>query len=147
MAAFSAGSSSRFDDSESEEQTIRIAKYLLPSEKINADIAISQNLRSINKNFPKLREFVGRHNNIKVCALQETWSSKFQYKLDGFQPLVERRRPAGRTGGGENTNENSLCNSSHLVFRHFKSISANTYFDNNVQKYLFCLGPVLLFNF
>ena len=100
MAASSAGSSSRFDDSESEEQTIRIAKYLLPSEKINADIAISQNMRSINKNFPKLKEFVGRHNNIKVCALQETWSSKFQYKLDGFQPLVERRRPAGRTGGG-----------------------------------------------
>ena len=85
MAATLVGSSSgRFDDADTEEQNDRLAKYLLPSQQISADIAISQNMRSINKNFKHLKEFVGRHRNIRVCALQETWSSKVQYKLDGF---------------------------------------------------------------
>ena len=100
MAATLVGSSSgRFDDAGTEEQNDRLAKYLLPSQQISADIAISQNLRSINKNFKHLKEFVGRHRNIRVCALQETWSSKVQYKLDGFQPLIERKR-VNKAGGG-----------------------------------------------
>ena len=98
-ASFVGSSSGRFDDAGTDEQNDRLAKYLLPGQQINTDIAISQNMRSINKNFQHLKEFVGRHSNIKVCALQETWSSKVQYKIDGFQPLLERRR-VKKAGGG-----------------------------------------------
>ena len=78
---------------------MKVAKYLLPHETIRTDILISQNLRSINRNFPKFKEFVNRHKNIRICALQETWSSKFQHKIDGFQPLIERQRTTRRGGG------------------------------------------------
>ena len=108
MAAFTVGSSGRFQDSETEEQTTKVAKYLLPHETIDADIMVSQNLRSINRNFPKLKEFVSRHNNIKICALQETWSAKVQYKLEGFQPLIERQRLHRRGGGVGFYLENSV---------------------------------------
>lgn len=99
MEAHEAGSG-RFCDSEAEEQNIKVAKYLLPHETINADILISQNMRSLDRNFPKLKEFVGRHNNIKICALQEIWSPKCPTtKIPGFQPLIERTR-VNQTGGG-----------------------------------------------
>ena len=99
MAGTAAGGG-RFDDGGTEEQDIKIAKYLEPGETVNAEILISTNVRSLNQNFDKLAEFVNRHNgNIKICALQEIWSVQSAPKLPGFAKLIDRQRPNRRGGG------------------------------------------------
>ena len=98
MSDFVAGGA-RFDDGGEPEQELKIAKYLEPGEGIDADICLSQNIRSLMGNFPKLEQFVFRHPNIKAIALQEVWAPDFPPKLQGFQKFISRTR-SKRKGGG-----------------------------------------------
>ena len=78
---------------------IRLAKYILPSGAIGADICISQNMRSLTKNFGKLEDFVARHNNIPIIALQEIWTPILPPQLKGYSNLIDRQRTI-KGGGG-----------------------------------------------
>ena len=89
----------RFVDGGAGEQEVKLANYLRPREVIDADLCISQNIRSVNANFGKLEDFILRHHNIKICALQEVWTIDIPVKLAGFHPLISKQR-AGKRGGG-----------------------------------------------
>ena len=93
-----AGGGGYFRDDGVEEQEIRLAKYILPSGAIGADICISQNMRSLTKNFGKLEDYVARHNNIPIIALQEIWTPILPPQLRGYSKLIGRQR--SKKGGG-----------------------------------------------
>ena len=94
-----AGGGGFFCDDGVEEQEIRLAKYLLPSGVIGADICISQNMRSLTKNFGKLEDFIARHGNIPIVALQEIWTPLLPPQLKGYSKLIDRQRKL-KGGGG-----------------------------------------------
>ena len=94
-----AGGGGYFSDGGVEEQEIRLAKYVLPNGVIGADICMSQNMRSLAKNFGKLEDFVSRHNNIPIIALQEIWTPHLPPQLKGYSTLINCQRKS-KGGGG-----------------------------------------------
>jgi len=66
---------------------------------------LSLNIRSLNSNFYKLKEWIYELENnsvyFDVIGLQETWQIPYPelFSLDGFQPIVYKVRRGGRGGG------------------------------------------------
>ena len=61
---------------------------------------LSQNIRSMNKGFPKLKHYINSQTNtFDILLLQELWKTRGSSSLNGYNDPIIKEREASRGGG------------------------------------------------
>ena len=62
-------------------------------------VIVSQNIRSLNRNLGKFKQYLRRLNNCSIILFQESWKLTGREAIPGFEKIISNTRSARRGGG------------------------------------------------